>query len=483
MENLSTENLEKKEGQIESLEETSEYKNSSLNKNNSKTGLFIGIGIVLLILVGVAVWYFCFNKSTKNIYEVAIQKAFTEVRESLEKAKNSSLNIDYGKDVIFSEGTLELGTDNAEFDVLKDYKVGYELEIDAKNEQANISLDLVNKTDESVIDGNFYLVDNTVYMESAKLFNGLLSTTMDMNFDVPTTSLSYDSLIKMVNTTENAVLKFIRESKIDKTDKERMINNETKKVTDHAFIVNGKVFNRLVTELVDSYLADDSIIKEIALLLQMSEEELKENLEELKNPDNYLEMNEVTFHIYTTGLNQQIEAFALEAYEEEVLTGVVDKEGFTASIESDEINMSFSKKESKFNLDLQNEESAIVISYEAKNDNKETLEFLVEDKTSATKMDCTVTVEFNKETEQEGTSTMNGAIVMEVDGESMTFTIDLENRTSVNQKELSEIDTSNAKDVSLLTEEETTSILMNFYQILMNEESILEMFESLTGSL
>ncbi len=483
MENLSTENLEKMEGQIESLEETSEYKNSSLNKNNSKTGLFIGIGIVLLILVGVAVWYFCFNKSTKNIYEVAIQKAFTEVKESLEKSKESSLSIDYGQDVIFNEGTLEFGTDIEEFDALKEYKIGYELGIDAKNEQANISLDLVNKADESVIDGNFYLVDNTVYMESAKLFNGLLFTTMDMNFDVPTTSLSYDSLIKIVNTTENAVLKFIRESKIDKTDKERMINNETKKVTDHAFIVNGEVFNRLVTELADSYLADDSIIKELALLLQMSEEDIKANLEELKNPDNYTEMNEVTFHIYTTGLNQKIEAFSLEAYEEEVLTGVVDGDDYQASIESDEINMTLSKKASKFTLDLQTEESTIVISYEAKKDNNGTIELLVEDKMSNTKMNCSLTVGFDKETEQEGTSTLNGTIVMEVDGESMTFTVNLKNHTSVNQKELEKIDTSNAKDVSLLTEEETTSILMNFYQILMNEESILEMFESLTGSL
>ena len=52
-----------------------------------------------------------------------------------------------------------------------------------------------------VLDGNFYIMNDTLYMESGKIFEGLLSTPVDFVMEMPSTTVSYDTLIKIVDTT------------------------------------------------------------------------------------------------------------------------------------------------------------------------------------------------------------------------------------------------------------------------------------------
>ena len=59
----------------------------------------------------------------------------------------------------------------------------------------------------------------------------------------------------------------------------------------------------------------------------------------------------------------------------------------------------------------------------------------------------------------------------------------MQNRMSVNEKELADIDTNSARDASTLTEEESNAILTNLYNILMNEAAILEILGYASGSM
>ena len=73
-----------------------------------------------------------------------------------------------------------------ELEGLNQYAFDYELGLDAKNESANLYLGLVNdSSDTTVLDGNFYIMNDTLYMESGKIFEGLLFTPVDFVMEMP----------------------------------------------------------------------------------------------------------------------------------------------------------------------------------------------------------------------------------------------------------------------------------------------------------
>ena len=485
LENISNESPENvQEEPMATINETVEEKTQSSNSKKNKTTIFVCIGVLVVLLIGLAVWYFVFKTPNKNVYETAIQKAFAEVKETLEDAKQTSIKANFAEDVIFNEGTLQLGTDVPELEGLNQYAFDYELGLDAKNESANLYLGLVNdSSDTTVLDGNFYIMNDTLYMESGKIFEGLLFTPVDFVMEMPSTTVSYDTLIKIVDTTESAILKFVRESTITTSNTEKTIDGQAKKVTDHAFVVNGEVLKRLVTEVTNSYINDASLLSEMALLFQMSEEELKANLEELQKDENYEDMGEVTFHIYTEGFQNTIVAFTLEESDVEVITGTVNGDDFKATMESEGTSLTISKTKEEVAINIQSDGSSVAIGYNKVSATEGTITLIIQDGESGTRMNGTLNISSQKESDTRANTTMTGSIIMEADGQSIELTVNMQNRMSVNEKELADIDTNSARDASTLTEEESNAILTNLYNILMNEEAILEILGYASGSM
>lgn len=485
LENISNETTANiQEEPMATVNKTVEEKTLPSNSKKNKTTIFVCIGVLVVLLIGLAVWYFVFKTPNKNVYETAIQKAFAEVKETLENAKQASIKANFSEDVIFNEGTLQLGTDVPELKGLNQYAFDYELGLDAKNENANVYLGLVNdNSDTTVLDGNLYIMNDTLYLESGKVFEGLLSTPVDFVMEMPSTTISYDTLIKIVDTTESAILKFVRESTIATSNTERTIDGQAKKVTDHAFVVNGEVLKRLVTEVTNRYMNDASLLSEMASLFQVSEEEFKTSLEELQQDENYEDMGEVTFHIYTEGFQNTMVAFTLEADGEEVINGTVNEEDFTAVMEEENTTLTISKTGEEFSINMQDNGNSLVMSYKKISSTQGTLAVFAYDKASDTRLDCTLDVSIQKESDTVANFVMDGVLTLETEGQSVEITLNIQNRMSVNEKELANIDTDSAKDASTLTEEESNAILTNLYNIIMNEESILEILGYASGSM
>ena len=485
LENISNETTANiQEEPMATVNKTVEEKILPSNSKKNKTTIFVCIGVLVVLLIGLAVWYFVFKTPNKNVYETAIQKAFAEVKETLENAKQASIKANFSEDVIFNEGTLQLGTDVPELKGLNQYAFDYELGLDAKNENANVYLGLVNdNSDTTVLDGNLYIMNDTLYLESGKVFEGLLSTPVDFVMEMPSTTISYDTLIKIVDTTESAILKFVRESTIATSNTERTIDGQAKKVTDHAFVVNGEVLKRLVTEVTNRYMNDASLLSEMASLFQVSEEEFKTSLEELQQDENYEDMGEVTFHIYTEGFQNTMVAFTLEADGEEVINGTVNEEDFTAVMEEENTTLTISKTGEEFSINMQDNGNSLVMSYKKISSTQGTLAVFAYDKASDTRLDCTLDVSIQKESDTVANFVMDGVLTLETEGQSVEITLNIQNRMSVNEKELANIDTDSAKDASTLTEEESNAILTNLYNIIMNEESILEILGYASGSM
>lgn len=485
LENISNETTANiQEEPMATVNKTIEEKTLSSNSKKNKTTIFVCIGVLVVLLIGLAVWYFVFKTPNKNVYETAIQKAFAEVKETLENAKQASIKANFSEDVIFNEGTLQLGTDVPELKGLNQYAFDYELGLDAKNESANLYLGLVSdNSDTTVLDGNLYIMNDTLYLESGKVFEGLLSTPVDFVMEMPSTTISYDTLIKIVDTTESAILKFVRESTIATSNTERTIDGQAKKVTDHAFVVNGEVLKRLVTEVTNSYMNDTSLLSEMASLFQVSEEEFKTSLEELQQDENYEDMGEVTFHIYTEGFQNTMVAFTLEADGEEVINGTVNEEDFTAVMEEENTTLTISKTGEEFSINMQDNGNSLVMSYKKISSTQGTLAVFAYDKANDTRLDCTLDVSIQKESDTVANFVMDGVLTLETEGQSVEITLNIQNRMSVNEKELANIDTDSARDASTLTEEESNAILTNLYNIIMNEEAILEILGYASGSM
>ncbi len=485
LENISNETTANiQEEPMATVNKTIEEKTLSSNSKKNKTTIFVCIGVLVVLLIGLAVWYFVFKTPNKNVYETVVQQVFTNVKESLEEAKQNSVEVDYKEDVVFNEGTLQLETDVTELEGINEYSFDYEFGLDMQNKRADLYLAMINEnSDNTVLDGAFYIDNDTLYIESQKLFSDLLSTPIDLTMDLPTTTISYDTIIRLVDTTEEAVLKFIRESTITINDAERTIDSETKKVKDHAFVLNSEIFRRLVVEVTNSYMNDASLLSEMASLFQVSEEELKTSLEELQKEENYEGTGEVTLHIYTEGSKNTIVAFTLEADGEEVINGTVNEKDFTAVMEEENTTLTISKTGEEFSINMQDDGNSLVMSYKGISSTQGTLTALAYDKTSDTRLDCTLDISTQKESDTIANLAMDGVLTLEVEGQSVEITLNMQNRMSVNEKELANIDTNSARDASTLTEEESNDILTNLYNILMNEEAILEILGYASGSM
>ena len=97
LENISNETTANiQEEPMATVNKTIEEKTLSSNSKKNKTTIFVCIGVLVVLLIGLAVWYFAFKTPNKNVYETAIQKAFAEVKETLEAAKQTSIKANFG---------------------------------------------------------------------------------------------------------------------------------------------------------------------------------------------------------------------------------------------------------------------------------------------------------------------------------------------------------------------------------------------------
>ena len=444
-------------------------------KRKNKKGLIIGLVIILIVILGGLGWYLFFGSTSKAVYEKAIKDTFADIIDGLNIAKKHLVNYDFSTDSVNQKGEFKISTNQDSLKALSNYTYTYEVGIDAKNEKGELALG-INKNDAVLLDGKMYIIGNEGYLESSKLFDGImyLSGNVDVDYDIMP-AYNIDTYIKTVKKVEESLLNFVKKSVIKNGKAELNINGQVKQVKDHIFTINNEDAKVLLNDLVDNFLNDDEFLKELARITFNDYDSLKSSLEELKNTTDILGDNNLVIHLYTEGITNDIVGFNVLVSDKEVINGVLngdelvitlpDYPNFELKLKAKEINLSYNDDgkslEVKITEILENKDS-INLKYIEGNNNFE----------------INMEMEANKLTETSMELKIFGDIKVNYDSQEYSFNIDWTNTVDVGTKEIADIDTTNAKDISTLTEDEGMEIINNFYNILKNEKDLYDLIEN-----
>lgn len=461
--------------EMASLDKTMEIKGLKRKKNK---GLIITLIIVLLLILGGIGWYIFLGPNSKNVYETAIKNSFDDIISNLKAMKENDINIDFNTDSVMYTGSLEFTTDEEALKPLTNYAYDFKIGTDVKNDKLEMYLGL-KKDGNVAIDGSIYLIENNIYLESSKLFEQILSTVNTSTVEFPRMPvINYDAIIKIAEKLEDSLLQFVAKSKITVTDSELNVSEQMKKVRDHVFVVNNENAKEFLSDLANSFLSDEDLLKELAKLIASDYDKVKGAFEELKNSENVLGEDNLTFHLYTENNSKDIVGFKMLVSEEEVVNGVLvnDNEFVVTMPAAPEFTMTLKEKE--LNIDYSKDGQELKLTIINSGTNKENIEFYFTDGEDSMNIDLELTSNKTSDTSVEFTS--NSDINIKVDGENHNLKMNLNGKIMVGTEKVAEIDNTKVKDIDTLTDEEFLNIYNNLMNVLENEKELYDLIGSIS---
>ena len=468
--------MQSQEEPMATLDKTMEYKTFQ-SKQKKKKGLYLLLGILIVAVIGILIWYFVFRPANINVYERAVRDFFGTVKQNLNEAKNYSIDFDYKTDVVALDGNIDFDSSMEELDILSAYSLGFDVKSDAKNEKYEVALSLNDATD-TVLDGTVYMIEDQAYIASEKLYDGLLSSAIDSPIDMsnmPSYTIStYQTLVEKL---EDVMIRFIKESEIRRENITKEIDGQSRNVTDHIFTMTGDDAKRLVNDFATTLLSDEAYLEELARFLGMNVADLRATLEEMQSTEDFGD-GELTFHLYTEGKDNMLVAMSIYADETEALVGTFNETNNIITFlntNNGDVTISYNDTEFKLSTTTYGEVTELVITRISEN----------EQEVSFTYPDGTLTarVSLNKESDTAMKIAADLTVSTLSEGEIVDLAMNVDATLTVGNQEVANIDTTNAIDANSLTEEQSNEILMNLMNILMNEEPIYNLIYGIsTGS-
>ncbi len=385
--------------------------NENAKKINKKGLIIGGIVVVLLLLIGVLT-YFLMPTKPKKIFTTAIEKVYDTAKE------NSQVD-----DLLTGKFTLstDLHSNKAEeekvLDILNNLKISMDYGMDAKSKKMHIALDSDYKEKE-LLNASIDVLNNQAYVFLQDIYSKNLIVPIDgidEMFNTLENVKEYEVILKHM---KNALEKSFKEEYFSKESTTITIEDKKVKVTDNKLTLNEKNVKEIANVLSDE-LNNEEFIESFAKIANVTKEEVKDMLADLKNEEVDLEDGTLYVSIYTKGLQNTFV-------------------GITFKDESDEISI---YKNSKTNY-----------SYEIKIDNKN---YKGEAEVKTEKKDIYMKVSFD------------------IEGISGFVTFDFKE----NNATLPDVDTTNAISIEDLSENEASEILNNLQQ----KEGIIELIQAFSN--
>lgn len=245
---------------------------------NSKGGTlkYIIIASLVLVAIIVVVLLIIFNqKSTpKEIFNASI----TNLREQL-NSFNTQLNEDVVSEKMIVENHMRFNTDIEELSMLNNNKLDATFEIDQTNNYFNLITSLSN-SDKRIIDMMIYMIDDIMYFESTDLFDTPIEIGNITEDSEITATVSNEDYFYLFDKTLEYFNNSLMESKFSQNNDTITIGDEEVNVIANNYLIDDEAYQTMSDTFKEKILNDDRYLEVLSNLLEMSKEELIEELNE-----------------------------------------------------------------------------------------------------------------------------------------------------------------------------------------------------------
>lgn len=449
--------------------EHSTRENMGVGKKGSSKILWIVFGVLVLVLLVFGVYFIFFKTSSKEIYETSIQNLFSSVDGSLNELEEKTAFLENADQSVLYEGSLNLSFDDNTMSALALYTYDYRIGLDYVDDKLEMALTM-REDEREVLSLALYVLDEMGYIESEDLFEGLLSAPVT-NFgsfhqDI---TLDYTMIRSLLDKTEKALLNVLDENKMEAVKKNVTIKETSRDVTDHILTIDSDMLWNFVYGLSQDISNDADLVTRLANFLEVSEEDITASLNSLQKEDFDFSVP-VEVHLYTEGkdvvgftvVEEGIEYIVGSVLEDNV--EITFQDGTGASL------ITIQQTNSSISFLLSAEETTMSLSYD-----KEANTLVFDFDSPVDELAFTVEMNIQTETESDEVSheTITGNISSTSGEDTLALSFEVENTTTLNA-DIADINTSAARSVDSLTEEELNTILENLQTILMNEENIMD---------
>lgn len=449
--------------------EHSTRENMGVGKKGSSKILWIVFGVLVLVLLVFGVYFIFFKTSSKEIYETSIQNLFSSVDGSLNELEEKTAFLENADQSVLYEGSLNLSFDDNTMSALALYTYDYRIGLDYVDDKMELALTM-REDEREVLSLALYVLDEMGYIESEDLFEGLLSAPVT-NFgsfhqDI---TLDYTMIRSLLDKTEKALLNVLDENKMEAVKKNVTIKETSRDVTDHILTIDSDMLWNFVYGLSQDISNDADLVTRLANFLEVSEEDITASLNSLQKEDFDFSVP-VEVHLYTEGkdvvgftvVEEGIEYIVGSVLEDNV--EITFQDGTGASL------ITIQQTNSSISFLLSAEETTMSLSYD-----KEANTLVFDFDSPVDELAFTVEMNIQTETESDEVSheTITGNISSTSGEDTLALSFEVENTTTLNA-DIADINTSAARSVDSLTEEELNAILENLQTILMNEENIMD---------
>ena len=449
--------------------EHSTRENMGVGKKGSSKILWIVFGVLVLVLLVFGVYFIFFKTSSKEIYETSIQNLFSSVDGSLNELEEKTAFLENADQSVLYEGSLNLSFDDNTMSALALYTYDYRIGLDYVDDKMELALTM-REDEREVLSLALYVLDEMGYIESEDLFEGLLSAPVT-NFgsfhqDI---TLDYTMIRSLLDKTEKALLNVLDENKMEAVKKNVTIKETSRDVTDHILTIDSDMLWNFVYGLSQDISNDADLVTRLANFLEVSEEDITASLNSLQKEDFDFSVP-VEVHLYTEGkdvvgftvVEEGIEYIVGSVLEDNV--EITFQDGTGASL------ITIQQTNSSISFLLSAEETTMSLSYD-----KEANTLVFDFDSPVDELAFTVEMNIQTETESDEVSheTITGNISSTSGEDTLALSFEVENTTTLNA-DIADINTSAARSMDSLTEDEMNAILENLQTILMNEENIMD---------
>ena len=440
-----------------------------VGKKGSSKILWIVFGVLVLVLLVFGVYFIFFKTSSKEIYETSIQNLFSSVDGSLNVLEEKTAFLENADQSVLYEGSLNLSFDDNMMSALALYTYDYRIGLDYVDDKMELALTM-REDEREVLSLALYVLDEMGYIESEDLFEGLLSAPVT-NFgsfhqDI---TLDYTMIRSLLDKTEKALLNVLDENKMEAVKKNVTIKETSRDVTDHILTIDSDMLWNFVYGLSQDISNDADLVTRLANFLEVSEEDITASLNSLQKED-FDFSAPIEGHLYTEG--KDVVGFTVVEEDIEYIVGSVleDNVEITFQDGTGASLITIQQTNSSISFLLSAEETTMSLSYD-----KEANTLVFDFDSPVDELAFTVEMNIQTETESDEVSheTITGNISSTSGEDTLALSFEVENTTTLNA-DIADINTSAARSMDSLTEDEMNAILENLQTILMNEENIMD---------
>ena len=400
--------------------------------------------LIILILLGVG-GFFAYKYFFGNTSEKIVKGLINTVYDKLETTLDTTEKYDIEKQPMLITGDLSVDTNMQGLEDLKNIKLNYTTGVDYKNKKYELGAS-ISENNTELLGGMMYILDNAAYISLKDLYQGLLKINLEQS--------QYDAVLKVEKNYTTEDLKFITKSYKDiliesldmndfkKSSDKITLNGKETKVSKLTYELDGNKLKKLSDNMIDNTLKNQELLSSLAKISNTTVEQLKIELQQTKEETKAESMQiKATLKIYTSGLKN-------------------DFSGLDITIEGQNI-IEIRNYNNTLTMDIKS--AAMPLTYSIKTNSKDsyTISFNAPQQKISGTIDMT-----SKEIDN---NNAEGSFKISVSYDNQTFSANSNYKIKVGGT-IADIDTTNYKMITDLTEQEQQEISNKAMQKIQNSK-------------